>query len=659
MLTARAARCRLSLGCLLALTSGVAASATAVAGPASADSVRDGQQWVLDAVDAPAAWPVSQGQGVTVAVIDSGVNPEVSDLVGSVTTGPDYSGVSTPSSNPEWGMHGTWMASLIAGHGHGFESGISGVAPKARVLSIRVLPDKKDPAYKQYEHEPASNGQRALAKAITYAVGHRVRVISMSLGYGSASKVVRSALQYAYQRKVVVVASAGNSGNRASDRAQAHAPYSYPADYPGVLAVAAVNKAGNPAYFSSDNLSVQVAAPGVRVLAQGNNGQYWLVNGTSPACALAAGVAALIKAVHPRMAPALVVRAIEASAQHPPGGYNDRVGFGTVDAVAALTAANRLAKYVPAGRGIAASTHFGGGSAAIPPPPIRTRGLEQLVLFCLLAAACLALTVIAASRLVLARAQGAGPGGPVLAMARSAVSEPYTTESYTTESYTTESYTTESYTTGPHAVGPYAAGPYAAGEDQTGPDGPGPDRAALDAAGSDGAALDAAGRDGAALDAAGPDGATLDAAGSDGAALEGAELAGAGPYASGQGGTETDGTAPDGTVTDGTVTDGTAPDGTVTDGTAADGTTPDEAGLAGTGPYAAGKDAVSMNGAVQDASPSNGAAKDSGDPPGHAPSVQQPDTGGWSWYRYQGRDAATSDEEATSEQSQPGQADGE
>ena len=81
MLTAAAARCRLSLGCLLALTL-AAASAIAVAGPASADSVRDAQQWVLDAVGAPAAWPVSQGQGVTVAVIDSGVNPGVSDLAG-------------------------------------------------------------------------------------------------------------------------------------------------------------------------------------------------------------------------------------------------------------------------------------------------------------------------------------------------------------------------------------------------------------------------------------------------------------------------------------------------------------------------------------------------------------------------------------------------
>jgi subtilisin family serine protease len=427
MLTACAASWRRAACCLLALTSAVAVAAAATASPASADSVRDAQQWVLDAVDAPAAWPVSQGQGVLVAVIDSGVNPNVSDLAGSVITGPDYSGVDTPPSNPNWGMHGTWMASIIAGHGHGFDSGVSGVAPKATVLSIRVLPDKKDPAYAQYQQEPASRGQHALAKAIRYAVAHRAGVISMSLGYGSASRVVRLALQDALRHKVVVVASAGNSGDAATNRAHAQAPYSFPADYPGVLGVAAVNRAGNPAYFSSDNLSVQVAAPGVRVLAQGNNGQYWEVNGTSPACALTSGVAALIKSAYPGMSPALVVRAIVASAQHPPGGYNDRVGFGTVDAAAALTAAARLTKYVPDGRGLAASSHFGGGPAAIPPPPVRSRGLDQLVLFCLLAVACLAMTATAASRLVLARSAGADtgdqPGQPLAAM-RPARSQP-------------------------------------------------------------------------------------------------------------------------------------------------------------------------------------------------------------------------------------------
>ncbi len=408
LLTGRPAGWRRSLGCLLALAAASAIGVAGPAGPAKADSVRDAQQWVLDAVNAPAAWPKSQGQGVRVAVIDSGVEPAVSDLAGSVITGPDFSGVSTKPSDPNWGMHGTWMASLIAGHGHDGGSGISGVAPKARVLSIRVLPDKKDPAFAKYEREPSGRGQRALAAAIKYAVAHRAGVISMSLGYGSSSRVVRAALQNALEHKVVVIASSGNSGDAQSDQARAHAPYSFPADYPGVLGVAAVDRSGNPASFSSDNLSVQVAAPGAQVPAQGRDGQYWLVSGTSPACALTSGVAALIKSAYPRLSPALIIRAITSSTRdRPPGGYDDRVGFGTVDAADALTAAARLTAYAPGGFGVRSASHFGGGPAAIPPPPVRPRGISQLMLFCLLAIGCLALTAAAASRLVLGRTREA------------------------------------------------------------------------------------------------------------------------------------------------------------------------------------------------------------------------------------------------------------
>src|SRR5204862_2077903 len=131
----------------------------------------------------------------------------------------------------------------------------------------------------------------------------------------------------------------------ANDDGKTHAPYSFPADYPGVLGVAAVGRSGSPASFSSDNLSVQIAAPGVKVPAEGSDGQYWLVSGTSPACALTAGVAALIRSVYPTLAPALVVQAITASTgDKPHGGYDEEVGFGTVDATAALRMAGRLAR---------------------------------------------------------------------------------------------------------------------------------------------------------------------------------------------------------------------------------------------------------------------------------------------------------------------------
>src|SRR6202012_3612497 len=86
--------------------------------PARADTIRDNQQWVLNMLNVPSVWAETEGRGVTVAVIDSGVNPKVSDLTGSVTTGPDYTGVSTSPSSTEWGVHGTWMGSLIAVHGH-------------------------------------------------------------------------------------------------------------------------------------------------------------------------------------------------------------------------------------------------------------------------------------------------------------------------------------------------------------------------------------------------------------------------------------------------------------------------------------------------------------------------------------------------------------
>jgi type VII secretion-associated serine protease mycosin len=417
MLTsARAGRAGIAL---LAFAAAAAATMIMVSEPASADSVRDAQQWVLNAIDVPAVWLQTQGQGVTVAVIDSGVQPDVSDLAGSVLTGPDLTGVGTPPTSPDWGIHGTWMASLIAGHGHDTDSGILGVAPRSRVLSIRVITDMTDPGYGRYEREPVSRSWHQLAEAIRYAVAHGAGVISMSLGYTTASGAVRRALQDALNRGVVVVASSGNSGTATDAHGTGQAPYSYPANYPGVLGVAAVNRAGAPASFSSENLSVQVAAPGVKVPAQGNDGQYWLVSGTSPACALTAGVAALIKSSYPHLSPALVRQAITTTTTNrPPGGYDDRVGFGTVDAAAALAEAGKLARQRPRRHGLPAGHVFGGGPAAIPPVPVGQRGTGTLVLLVLLAAGCLALTAGAAIRLLAGRhattpaAAGADPADP-------------------------------------------------------------------------------------------------------------------------------------------------------------------------------------------------------------------------------------------------------
>jgi subtilisin family serine protease len=390
---------------LAALSATFLWAASLAAPGASADTIRDNQQWVLNMMDVPAAWQLSQGAGVTVAVLDSGVNPHVSDLTGSATTGPDYTGVHTRPSNPGWGMHGTWMASLIAGHGHGDgSSGIIGIAPKSTILSIRVIPDRTDPHYKQYEHEQESRIQQALANGIDYAVQHGAKVISMSIGYSTPSGIVKQALQEAYSRGAVVVASAGNSGEQSGASGGGQAPESFPADYPGVISVGAVNSGGGVAGFSSDNLSVQVAAPGVNVPAQGRDGGYWLVSGTSPACALVAGVAALIKSRYPGLAPNLVASALTSTTTgRPAGGYDSQVGFGIVDAAAALARAGRLTGARPPRTGVVADARFGGGPPAVPAEPVRPRGSGQLILFALLTLVSLVLVGAAGARLAVLR----------------------------------------------------------------------------------------------------------------------------------------------------------------------------------------------------------------------------------------------------------------
>jgi type VII secretion-associated serine protease mycosin len=371
------------------------------AASAAVDTIRDSQQWVLDMLDVEAAWPVTEGSGVTVAVIDSGVNPAVSDLANSVITGPDYTGVTTSPSSQDWGVHGTWMASLIAGHGHdGGLSGVIGVAPEARILSIRVIPDRGDPHYRQYEREPETLIQQSLADGIRYAITHGAQVISMSIGYSTQSGVVREELQQAYDRGVVVIASAGNSGEPVGP-GDGEAPESFPANYPGVISVGAVKQSGAVAGFSSDNLSVQVAAPGVSVPAQGRDQQYWSVSGTSPACALVAGVAALIKSKYPGLAPYLIASALTSTTtDRPAGGYNSQLGFGIVDAAAALAKAGELARARPVKAGLAATAKYRG---VLPQEPVLPRGSGQLVLFALLGLASLALSAAAGTALVIFR----------------------------------------------------------------------------------------------------------------------------------------------------------------------------------------------------------------------------------------------------------------
>jgi len=308
------------------------ADATVSARPANVAGIRAAEMPALQQIDVPAAWRASQGKGVTVAVLDTGVDATAPDLAGQVITGPDYAqGVDPPGYRLPL-KHGTYVASLIAGHGRGpgDTMGIIGVAPQAKILSVRVIPDDGEPGLAAY-HDEARYAD-ALGDGIYSAVRDGAKVINMSLSAPQPSADLRRAIAYAIGRGVVLVASAGDSGT-----ASGFAPYLYPASFPGVIAVAAVNSAGTRASFSQQNSSVVVAAPGVDVVGAAPGGQYVEQDSTSPSAALVSGVAALILAKYPHLTPSAVEQAIVTTASHQPaGGYSVDTGFGEVDAAAAL-----------------------------------------------------------------------------------------------------------------------------------------------------------------------------------------------------------------------------------------------------------------------------------------------------------------------------------
>jgi subtilisin family serine protease len=355
---------RRALGRAVAVAALAAAAAAGGAGIALAgglgQQVRAADMTSLRAIGVPAAWRVSQGSGVLVGVLDTGVNSRAPDLTGSVTGGPDYTAGANPPGYQPPHLHGTYIASIIAGHGSGpgRAGGIVGVAPRARILSVRVLLDDQEPGFMVYNAN--ADYYDALASGIRYAVQHGARVLNASLGSTTPTRSVRQALVYAISHGVLVVAAAGNDATSG----RGFTPYSYPASFPGVISVAAVGASGQRAFFSDRNSSVVVSAPGVNVAGDGPDGSYLSADGTSPASAFVAGVAALIRSKYPALSPALVTQAIVDSAQRrPAGGYSPGTGFGEVNAAGALTAAGQLA--AGSARGLpamSASGHFGPGA---------------------------------------------------------------------------------------------------------------------------------------------------------------------------------------------------------------------------------------------------------------------------------------------------------
>ncbi|MFF4786594.1 type VII secretion-associated serine protease mycosin [Streptomyces griseorubiginosus] len=322
---------------------------------AHADGIR-AKQWALDAMHTQQAWQTTKGAGVTVAVLDTGVENDHPDLVGNVLTGKDMIGFGAVRGQRPWARHGTAMAGIIAGHGHGVgnDDGVMGIAPEAKILPVRVILEDDDPARAKARNTRGN----ALAEGIRWAADHGANVINLSLGDDSASAHPEAgeddAVQYALRKGAVVVASAGNGGEKGDH-------ISYPAAYPGVIAATAVDKFGTRASFSTRRWYATVAAPGDDVVIADPDHKYYEGWGTSAASAFVSGAVALIKAAHPDLTPAQIKRLLEETARNAPaGGRDDSRGFGFVDPAAALKAAARLRPYdlQPAAYG---EKYFGSG----------------------------------------------------------------------------------------------------------------------------------------------------------------------------------------------------------------------------------------------------------------------------------------------------------
>ncbi|MEZ7127517.1 S8 family serine peptidase [Nonomuraea sp. AD125B] len=325
----------LTICCVLAVPASVTAAGGARAGDRIGAVARAGQ-WQLGALRLPEAWRRSEGRGVLVAVLDTGVDARHPDLAGAVVEGPDLTGAAR--GHGPWGHHGTAMAGLIAGRGHGpgRAAGVVGVAPGARVLSVRVTLESGDP---QRERQPRG-GSDALARGIRYAADQGADVISMSLGGGSGTRegsaAEEEAVRYALGRGAVLVASSGNDGDSANRK-------NFPAAYPGVIAVGAVDRGLRVAGFSNRQDYLSVVAPGTQIVTADGAGSYAVGDGTSSAAAMVAGIAALVRSAHPGLSPQEVRKAIEqGTRRRPPGGHNRTYGHGVADALLALRAADEL-----------------------------------------------------------------------------------------------------------------------------------------------------------------------------------------------------------------------------------------------------------------------------------------------------------------------------
>lgn len=250
--------------------------------PAAADT--QSKQWYLASMQAEDMWKVTTGEGVKVAVVDTGVNPSTPSLRGQVLKGVDVTGAPGDETDDYHG-HGTTMAELIAGTGKG--GGLKGLAPGVEIIPVRM----SDADFMAKRNTVIGD----MKKAIRAAADSDARIINVSMADDFSNRETHEAVKYAESKGKLVIAGVGNEGHRENWR-------QYPAAYPEVVGVASADRAGKVSYYSQHAGTVDAASPGSDIPSWCDNSFKSYCDGdggTSAATAIASASAALVWSLHP------------------------------------------------------------------------------------------------------------------------------------------------------------------------------------------------------------------------------------------------------------------------------------------------------------------------------------------------------------------------
>lgn len=238
-------------------------------------SIQEAQQqagWTISAFNLPKAWKYTQGEGVKVAVLDTGCDLSHPDLVENLLPGKNFINPKQPPQDDSTNGHGTHVSGIICAANN--EIGMVGVAPKAKLIPVKVL-------------DKWGNGSLdVVAEGIRWAVEQGADFISLSLGSPAPLQQVRKAIQYAESKSVIVFCAAGNAGQTRD--------VFYPAAYPETISIGAIDESFHRAPFSCTGKNLDFMAPGSRVFSTVPKSWYAILSGTSMACPFAVGVAALV-----------------------------------------------------------------------------------------------------------------------------------------------------------------------------------------------------------------------------------------------------------------------------------------------------------------------------------------------------------------------------